>query len=186
IYDIDPQQGCTLQPTTSGRRMFRAASIVPLSPMESGVRETPSGGRIVVASWRFAQGQTLPYMFFDTTHDDYCYVIEIADTHERVCSPLWNGYTQLYQDMSCSTPIIGYPRCLGAWRSQWFPTAPFQWTCDGPAYHVFAYDQPLAGPYYETVDQTCSPADPVLVEPKAQNATQLPTAEMSLVTRRMD
>lgn len=187
FYQLDgATQACIAGTLPATYRIFRVTSLDPAVSFATGVLDVPAGGRVVVASWKFTQGQSMPSGFYDTLHGDACIVTAVADTHERVCAPIWTGYTHVYSDTSCSTAISGIPRCAGAWRSQWYPTAPPQWTCDGPAEMIYAMDQPIAGPYYEKANGTCALADPTLVEPKGQNPALMPVSEMALVTRRFD
>ena len=65
-------------------------------------------------------------------------------------------------------------------------TAPFQYACEGTTWKVYAYDQPVAGPFFDKTDTTCSPLDPTVAAPKGQNPSVMPTSQMTPVTRRMD
>jgi hypothetical protein len=185
-YYLNAQQTCTPLSVPTPYRAFRAVSIEPAIALASGRLEVPVGSPIVVASWRFAQGQSLPGQLYDTRHGDFCLVMSAATTYERVCAPMFSGYAPLYSDASCTAGINGVPRCRGSWRANWFPSAPAEFTCEGLTQHFYPYDQPIAGPFYQHVDGTCALADPTVVEPRAMSATQMSTSELARVTRRMD
>lgn len=184
FYQLDA--GVCTAHTLPGYHIFRVTSIDPAVPLDTGVLEPPASGPVGIASWRFTQGQTLPGALYNTEHGDFCYVIDIADTYERVCAPYWTGYLPVYTESTCTTPANGFPRCQGAWRAAWFPTAPFQYSCEGTTWRVYAYDQPVAGPFFDKSDTTCAPLDPTVAAPKSQNPSLMPTSQMTPVTRRMD
>jgi len=185
-YELDASQACVAQNRPAPYRTFRVTAVAPTVRFATAQLDVPAGSPVVVPSWRFTQGQSLPTDFYDTRYGDFCSVTTVADTRVRVCAPVWTGFPPVYQDASCTVAINGFPRCRGAWRSEWFPVAPAQWTCEGVAEYVYRYDQPIAGPYYETVNNACALADPIAVEPSGRSATVMPTGEMAPVTRRMD
>ena len=171
-----------------GRYHVYRATPVDTSPViDEAVLVPRSGSADVVGSdWVFTAGQNLPAGFYDRRHDDQCIVTNT--TTDRVCAPIWTGYQPVYSDATCTTQVPGQPKCRGNWRSIWYPAAGLglQWRCDGIAVAIRLYDQPIAPPYYETDGTTCTLGDPLQVEPHGMSATELPTSEMSLVTRHMD
>lgn len=187
FYQRDGSGGCTAATLPTGDEVYRATSLVPLQPLAIATLGAPAGQGVVAATWTFSQGQTLPGGFYDASHGDQCLPITLASTYERVCAPIWDSRPAVFRDQTCTTEIDGYPHCRGNWRATWYPDALASFTCDGFAWQVYAYDQPIAGPYYEERDgTTCALADPGAVAPLGPDPSKLPAAEMAPVARRMD
>lgn len=186
-YYVRDAGTCTLRQTSmTGTRAWAVTELGVSAPMASGTLVVAGTGPIARGRWQFTTGHSLPSLLVDRTRNDDCYPIQVRDTLELVCAPIWSGPgARLFSDAACTVDTAVYPTCAGPWRSTWYPTAPFQETCTGVAYIVRPNDLPQAGPFYWFDDGACTPV-PADISVYSQSSAEYPTSSMVSLTRRRE
>lgn len=177
---------CTMQLATPPFTAWRIADIQPARVLATATLDTGSAGSVVMARWQLSTGHSVPAGTFDRRNHDFCYPISLKDTFQTVCAPLWSGSgVAMFSDAACTVATGEWASCRGAWRSTWFPTAPFQPTCAGIGYFVRREDVLVPGPLYASQSGNCVPIDPSVTVYK-QSSTNYADSEMVPFTRRTE